>query len=97
MKFALFLCLLGFVACSSVRQTPLQSDISADDHRDISALIATETSEPILWMYRDDDDLKLIHVGTGYSMKTFNSSGRSFIVSKSKAGWAVIFRSTWDS
>lgn len=97
MRSLLIICLLGLVACSSVRERSTPLTLSAEDRAQIVALIRAETDEPIVMLNRDSKDPILVRVNTGMSVKAFTSSGNSFLVKRTRTGWKVVFRGTWIS
>lgn len=88
--------LVILVGCSSVRN-PAKLNLSREDRAQIESLIKTETDEPIQMINPDSEVRGAVRVNTGYSLEAFNSSGKSFILKKTKTGWIVIFRGSWIS
>jgi hypothetical protein len=74
-----------------------QREISGEDRAEIAAVVKLETDEPILMLNREDDHPELVRVNTGHSLKAINSSGKTFVLTKKKSRWVVIFRGTWAS
>ena len=88
--------LVTFVGCSSVRDSATL-DLSREDRAQIESLIKSETDEPIQMINPDSEVRGAVRVNTGFSLEAFNSSGKSFILKKTKNGWIVIFRGSWIS
>jgi hypothetical protein len=96
MRFLLLLCLFGLLGCRSPKNSA-DLDLSNEDKLSLIAFIKTQTDEPIQMLHRDREVPSLIKVNTGHELKAFTSSGHLFWVMKTKEGWQVVRRGTWDS
>ena len=88
--------LLICVGCSSIRDTAAL-DLSSEDRAQIASLIKSETDEPIQMIGPDSEIRGAVLVGTGFSSEAFNSSGKAFTLKKTKKGWIIIGRGSWNS
>ena len=97
LRSLLTICFVVVIGCSSVKDQPPTLHLSTQDRAQIEAVIKTETDEPILMLNPDSEIPNAVRVNTGFSSEAFSSSGRSFILRKTKKGWIVIFRGSWIS
>ncbi len=88
--------LVMFIGCSSVRDAATLK-LSSEDRAQITSLIKSETDEPIQMINPDSEIPGAVRINTGFSMEAFNSGGKSFIIKKTKKGWIVIGRASWNS
>jgi hypothetical protein len=78
--------------CCSLQMANTVSDA---DRAEIAEVIGKETDERILMLNRAGRNR--VSVNTGHELKAFNSSGKHFLLKKTRKGWVVIDRGGWDS